>query len=131
MIPPWLNSDGDDDRDRRPVAKASGVDPAEGLDDDEAGEWVRDTDVFAEGQAMSAWPSDDGLASLVAEALQCDPHVYGRHLEILVQNRVAILIGELGSAESRAAAGRRAWTVPGVRDVCNLLKVADTAAGNW
>lgn len=131
MIPPWLNSEGDDDRDRWPAAKAFGTDPAENLDDDEAGEWIRDTDVFAERHATPTRPSDNWLAALIAKALQCDPCVHGRRLEILVQNQVAILIGELDSAEARAAAGRLAWTVPGVQDVCNRLTVTSAGAGNW
>jgi len=52
-----------------------------------------------------------------------DPLVHGQGLEILVQNGVVILFGELGSAEAREAAGRRAWTVEGVVDVCNRSTV--------
>jgi len=130
MNPPWLNSDGDDDRDRWPAPKAVGAEPTEDPDDDEAFEWTGDTDVFDQGPAMPIRPSDDWLATLVAEALQCDPFVYGRRLEILVQNRVAILIGELSSADAKAAAGRRAWAVPGVQDVCNRLTITEPGTEN-
>jgi osmotically-inducible protein OsmY len=74
------------------------------------------------GQARHA--ADDRLAGLAAEALAGNPLVHGRRLEILVQNGVIILTGELASADSRAAAGRTAWTVEGVMDVCNRVTVA-------
>jgi osmotically-inducible protein OsmY len=44
----------------------------------------------------------------------------------MVQNGVIILIGELGSVDARAAAGSRAWQVPGVVDVCNRITVDAT-----
>lgn len=67
--------------------------------------------------------ADARLADRAAEALSGDPRVRGRHLEILVQNSVVILIGEVGSAEASEAARCRAWEVPGVADVCNRLTV--------
>jgi osmotically-inducible protein OsmY len=67
--------------------------------------------------------ADDWLAGEAAEALAKDPLVHGRRLEILVQNGVVILTGELASPQARAAAGRRAWSVEGVTDVCNRVTV--------
>lgn len=93
MIPQWLNSDGDDDRERWPVSQP-------------------------------IHPPDDWLADRLSEALRRDPFVSGRRLEVLVQNQVAILLGELDSAEAREAARRRAWSIPGIQDVCNRLTVA-------
>jgi osmotically-inducible protein OsmY len=77
-----------------------------------------------EGRGTTGRISDALLAARIGDALRCDPLVHGRHLEVMVQNRVAILIGELGSIDARTAAARRTWTVPGVRDVCNRLTVA-------
>jgi osmotically-inducible protein OsmY len=50
--------------------------------------------------------------------------VRGRRLEVVVQNRVVILLGEVESEEVRLAAGVVAWAVPEVYDVCNRLTVA-------
>ena len=66
---------------------------------------------------------DEWLAERTAQALRTDPLVRGTRLEILVQNGVIILSGELSSSGAREAAGKRAWTVPGVVDVCNRLTV--------
>jgi hypothetical protein len=69
-------------------------------------------------------PADVMLADRVAEALRRDRQVRGRRVEIVVQNRVIILIGDVDTAEASEAAGRCAWGVPGVFDVCNRLGVA-------
>jgi hypothetical protein len=121
-------SDDPDDQDVWSAAGASGPDLGESCPDDEVSEWIVGADGV--GQAVTARSSDDRLATQVAQALRCDPLVYGRHLEVMVQNRVTILIGELGSVGARAAAGRQAWTIPGIRDVCNRLAVTSAAAGN-
>ena len=76
------------------------------------------------------WPADERLADRAAAALRCEPLLSGRRLEIIVQNGVVILIGELGSAEARAAAGSRVWRISGVADVCNRLTVAETDPGS-
>jgi BON domain len=69
---------------------------------------------------------DEHLATRTATALQEDPLVTGRRLEVLVQNGVVILLGELDSTEARAAARRRVWRVPGVRDLCNRIGISGT-----
>ncbi|MCM4083833.1 BON domain-containing protein [Paractinoplanes hotanensis] len=75
---------------------------------------------------VTAWVAglnaDDRLADLAAENLSSDPLVRGSRLEIIVQNGVVILQGELESEEAREAARRRAWTLPGIRDVCDAVK---------
>lgn len=43
-----------------------------------------------------------------------------------MQNRVVILLGEIGSDGARRAASARVWSVPGVYDVCNRLAVIET-----
>jgi osmotically-inducible protein OsmY len=86
-------------------------------------EWADEVDWVARRSA------DEWLVGRAAEALATDPQVHGRRLEIVVQNGVVILLGELGSAEAREAAGRRAWTVEGVMDVCNRLTVTGADEG--
>jgi hypothetical protein len=73
--------------------------------------------------------ADERIADRAVVALRRDPQVYGRHLEIMVQNRVLILQGDVDSLHVRAAAGRRAWSVPGVLDIANELTVRGNAVG--
>jgi osmotically-inducible protein OsmY len=70
----------------------------------------------------SAVEADEWLVHLVAEALAGDPLVRGKHLDVTVQNCVVILEGQVESPAARKAAAARVWTVPGVYDVCNLLR---------
>jgi osmotically-inducible protein OsmY len=83
-----------------------------GLPGDDGDEWI------------ARRSADEWLVAMAAAALAGDPLIHGRHLEIMVQNGVVILLGELATAEARKAAARRAWAVDGVRDVCNRLTVA-------
>ncbi|MCM4083808.1 BON domain-containing protein [Paractinoplanes hotanensis] len=68
--------------------------------------------------------ADIRIVDSVAAALACGMEVRGRRLEVVVQNRVVILLGEVESEEVRLAAGVVAWAVPEVYDVCNRLTVA-------
>ncbi|WP_164842738.1 BON domain-containing protein [Actinoplanes solisilvae] len=68
--------------------------------------------------------ADIRIVDGVAAALACNVRVRGRRLEVLVQNQVVILLGEVDSEEARLAAGIVAWAVPEVYDVCNGLNVA-------
>ena len=78
----------------------------------------------------SAGPgSDEQLADQAVAALRRDPEVYARQLEIMVQNRVVILFGDVDSAHIRTAVGRCVWAVPGVFDVVNCLTVRGAALG--
>ncbi|KUL22811.1 BON domain-containing protein [Actinoplanes awajinensis] len=72
-------------------------------------------------------PDDVMLADRVADALRRDRQVRGRHVEILVQNRVVILLGEVDTVRASIAAGRCVWAVPGVFDVCNRLRIEKAA----
>ncbi|BCJ48658.1 hypothetical protein Asp14428_01330 [Actinoplanes sp. NBRC 14428] len=65
-------------------------------------------------------------ATLLREAalgLARDPQVRCRELVIEVQNNVVIIEGYAESPAAKEAAGRRVWSTPGVRDVCNRLIV--------
>jgi osmotically-inducible protein OsmY len=64
---------------------------------------------------------DDDLARRVAARLVDDPQVTDGEVRVSVQNRVVILRGHVPTPEARMAAGRRAWSTPGVFDVCNRL----------
>ncbi|WP_250034142.1 BON domain-containing protein [Paractinoplanes maris] len=74
---------------------------------------------------VSGWiarlTADEQLAEQVAAALSSDPLIRGRRLEIIVQDGVVILQGELDSEEAREAARHRVWTLPGVRDFCDAF----------
>jgi len=113
MFPDWLHSDSWPEWNRRPGQP--GGDPPDGHDS--RAERPGD-DVFGRigGQTADEW-----LAGRAAEALRMDPLVQETFLEVLVQNGVVILLGELGSAEAREAASRCVWRVSGVWDVCNRL----------
>jgi osmotically-inducible protein OsmY len=81
-----------------------------------------------DGNELDQWiaghSADEWLAQEAAGALRHDPLVRGTYLEIIVQNRVVVLRGDMDSPEAREAAGRRIWTLPGVADVSNQLSVA-------
>jgi osmotically-inducible protein OsmY len=113
VFPYWLSSDDDDER------RSSGDSLGEA---DSASEWAD------EGEWVPPRSADEWLVDRAAVALATDPLVHGRRLEVIVQNKVIILLGELGSAEAREAAGRRAWTVEGVVDVCNRLTLIEAEA---
>ncbi|MCO8277654.1 BON domain-containing protein [Actinoplanes sp. TRM 88003] len=67
--------------------------------------------------------ADIRIADAAAVALGCDARMRGRHLEVLVQNRVVVLLGEVESEQVRVAAAVVAWAVPEVFDVSNQLTV--------
>lgn len=117
FFPYWPSSDGDDAERRLPVGRGEGS---------EAGYALRWAD---EGDRVARRSADEWLVERAAKALARDPLVHGRRLEILVQNGVIILFGVLASVEARDAAGRRAWSVEGVLDVCNRLTVSEADAG--
>jgi osmotically-inducible protein OsmY len=66
---------------------------------------------------------DELLLDLVAGRMLASGEVRGRHVSLMVQNSVVILEGSVSSVESRDAAGRLAWSTPGVADVLNSLIV--------
>ncbi|GIF01244.1 BON domain-containing protein [Paractinoplanes rishiriensis] len=107
------------------MSTSSGV-PEEWFDGD-LPDWLTDP-----GRDSAAWVADcslgedEWIAERAVVALRRDPRVTGRRLEVLVQNRVIVLLGDVDSAEQRRDAGRRAWTVPAVFDVANCLTVRGT-----
>jgi osmotically-inducible protein OsmY len=68
-------------------------------------------------------PRDDVLVDIVAGRFMATAEVFGRLISVAVQNGVVIMEGTVDSVESKAAAGRLAWTTPGVVDVLNALEV--------
>jgi hypothetical protein len=80
--------------------------------------------------AGCALGEDEWIADRAVVALSSIPRITGHVLEILVQNRVVILLGDVDSAEEKTDAGRRAWSVPGVFDVANCLTVRGSMAGS-
>lgn len=70
---------------------------------------------------------DQRLLDEVSRALLSDPAVTDGTIEVNVQNGVAILDGDIGSPEARTAAMAAAASVPGVRDVCDVLFVTGTS----
>ena len=75
-----------------------------------------------EGGWLPEADADIELARQVGERLMGDPEITGGHVRITVQNRVVILQGRVPTAEAKAAAGRQAWSTPGVFDVNNRLR---------
>jgi len=116
MFPDWLPSDGWPDRNHQPGQ------PDGDATEDRDGTAERLDDLIGRIGSRTA---DEWLAGRTAEALRMDPLVRGPYLEVMVQNGVVILLGELSSLEARQAAGRCVWRVSGVRDVCNRLSVAE------
>jgi osmotically-inducible protein OsmY len=74
-------------------------------------------------EALSGAPADEMIADQIATAVRRNSGVRGNYLEIQVQNRVVILLGEVVSADARTVIRRLAWEVPGVWDVCNRVRV--------
>jgi osmotically-inducible protein OsmY len=66
---------------------------------------------------------DQRLLHEVARALLDAPAVTDGSVDLHVQNGVAILEGSIGSQEARRAAAVVAASVPGIRDVCDVLLV--------
>lgn len=85
----------------------------EGDDGGQGGSWIADEVIDAE----------NFLVGHIADELLRDPDVRAGELIVGVQNGVVILEGEVESPDTVSAAGRCAWSVPGVRDVCNMLVV--------
>lgn len=66
------------------------------------------------------------LVHEVADRFIADPVIRGGDLRITVQNRVAILEGDIDSPAARAAAVRQAWATPGIHDVLNCLRARES-----
>nr|WP_091296534.1 BON domain-containing protein [Micromonospora halophytica] len=69
------------------------------------------------------------IEALVAQRLSIDWTTRRQQITVSVQNRVAILAGLVYGEEARRVAAELAWDVPGVFDVCNMLRIADRRRG--
>lgn len=67
--------------------------------------------------------ADEWIADRLEASVRGDPRIRGNYLEIQVQNRVVIFLGELDSSEAITAVCRLAWSTPGVIDVCDQVTV--------
>jgi osmotically-inducible protein OsmY len=67
--------------------------------------------------------ADERLLETVADSLLADEEITGGHLHLRAQNGVVILDGEIDTEDTRAAVSERVWSVPGVTDVCDALRV--------
>lgn len=63
------------------------------------------------------------VEALVAQRLSIDWTTRCQQISVMVQNRVVILAGLVDTGATRRAAADLAWSVPGVHDVCNLLRI--------
>ncbi|MGX4654010.1 BON domain-containing protein [Micromonospora sp. SCSIO 07396] len=69
-------------------------------------------------------PGEDvRLAAEVAYRIVSGVGLRARRITVTVQNRVAILGGVVPDVDARQLAGRVAWEVPGVVDVCNAVRL--------
>jgi osmotically-inducible protein OsmY len=66
---------------------------------------------------------DMGLALAVVDRLRAVRRLRGCRIQVVAQNRVVILEGEVPFDELKTEAGNRAWDTAGVFDVCNRLAV--------
>ncbi|MDY7087956.1 MAG: BON domain-containing protein [Actinomycetota bacterium] len=70
-------------------------------------------------------PSDADLGRLIAETLAADERFRRQPVAVQVQNGVAILTGRVDGAEVYDALMAQVRELPGVRDVCDGLLIAD------
>lgn len=68
---------------------------------------------------------DQSVADGVVARLLGDDRTGDQHIQVDVQNRVAILSGAVDSLDVVILAGDLAWCTPGVVDVCNALTTPD------
>lgn len=84
---------------------------------------------FPDDPFLSTWEEleqeseDLRLAALVAQRLSIDWSTRRQQITITAQNRVVILAGWVADPETRRVAGELAWDVPGVFDVCNVIRL--------
>ena len=71
------------------------------------------------------WPSDPRLFEAVCERLTDDDVVDASEVEVHVGGGEVTLTGRVGSRREKRRAEDIAWSVRGVRDVMNALRVSD------
>ncbi|MGN9809368.1 BON domain-containing protein [Micromonospora sp. BQ11] len=69
------------------------------------------------------------VEALVAQRLSIDWTTRRQQISVAVQNRVVILSGLVSGTDVRQVAGELAWDVPGVADVCNMLRPRNQRRG--
>ncbi|WP_433134494.1 BON domain-containing protein [Micromonospora sp. CA-240977] len=63
------------------------------------------------------------LEALVAQRVSIDCATRRQQISVRVQNGVVILSGLVSGTDVRQVAADLAWDVPGVVDVCNMLRL--------
>jgi BON domain len=71
------------------------------------------------------WPSDARLFEEVCERLTDDDVVDASEVEVQVNGAEVTLTGTVASRREKRRAENVAWSVPGVRDVMNALRVGE------
>lgn len=69
--------------------------------------------------------ADEEIARDLESALFYDTWVNSYQVNIDVKDGVVTLTGTVDNAFEKRAAGDDAWSIPGVKDVCNNLKIAE------
>lgn len=83
-----------------------------------------DDDAFPTAPAPPT-EDDTRIAAEVAQRLAGNRFTRRQRISVEVQNRVVILVGTVDTPDVRVTAGNLAWRVPGVADVCNVLRPAN------
>ncbi|HWS37308.1 MAG TPA: BON domain-containing protein [Actinoplanes sp.] len=84
-------------------------------------------DAWQDRRPRPASSPDIRLTVDVTERILGDPRLESELILVEVQNRVANLIGTVGSLHARITAAEIARSTPGVTDICNRLELARTA----
>ncbi|MEK8110433.1 BON domain-containing protein [Micromonospora sp. M12] len=71
------------------------------------------------------------LEALVAQRLSIEWTTRRQQITVSVQNRVVILAGVVSDANARQVAVELAYDLPGVFDICNILRVSGRRRSHW
>ncbi|MFC4018483.1 BON domain-containing protein [Micromonospora sp. GCM10011542] len=87
-----------------------------------------DENWFADTSEQSVPHSGDlRIEALVAQRLSVDWTTRRQQISVRVQNGVVMLSGLVSGTDVRQVAAELAWDVPGVLDVCNMLRLTGKA----
>jgi hyperosmotically inducible periplasmic protein len=81
--------------------------------------------------SKSTQETDEGITSVVQQALETDEKVKARQVEVETREGVVYLTGVVDTEESRREAARVSWRTEGVRGVRNGLTVGERTVGEW